>query len=164
MTGAGVDRLDQATMMRLGIPVANVLGGSNGAVAEYAVTAASVLLRRMAWADHEIKSGRYAPFRSRMMNDNLNGDNGNDRAFGGRANDWVKANLKAGDDISIANFSLPGRPQVGTGPFRLESDDDQIIVRRRFRQQRLVWRHGLCHAENRSAWRDLPRRPRADGA
>jgi peptide/nickel transport system substrate-binding protein len=32
-------------------------------------------------------------------------------------------------DISIANFSLPGRPQVGTGPFRLESDDDQISLR-----------------------------------
>ena len=46
VTGAGVDRLDQAALTRLGIPVANVAGGSNSAVAEYAVTTASVLLRR----------------------------------------------------------------------------------------------------------------------
>src|SRR5262249_4944366 len=35
VTGAGVDRLDQAALTRLGIPVANVAGGSNSAVAEY---------------------------------------------------------------------------------------------------------------------------------
>jgi phosphoglycerate dehydrogenase-like enzyme len=34
-----------------------VAGGSNSAVAEYAVTVASVLLRRFAWADAEIKAG-----------------------------------------------------------------------------------------------------------
>ena len=38
ITGAGVDRLDEAAMTRLGIPVANVPGASNSAVAEYAVT------------------------------------------------------------------------------------------------------------------------------
>ena len=59
VTGAGVDRLDQAALTRLGIPVANVPGGSNSAVAEYAVTAASLLLRRFAWADAEIKAGNY---------------------------------------------------------------------------------------------------------
>src|SRR5262245_52474875 len=42
VTGAGVDRLEQAGMTRLGIPVANVPG--NSAVAEYAVTAAALLL------------------------------------------------------------------------------------------------------------------------
>src|SRR3954468_15484196 len=57
VTGAGVDRLDQAALTKLGIPVANVAGGSNRAVAEYAVTAASTLLRRMAWSDAEIKNG-----------------------------------------------------------------------------------------------------------
>src|SRR5581483_8228543 len=57
VTGAGLDRLDQPTLTRLGIPVANVPGGSNSAVAEYAVTAASTLLRRFAWADAEIKAG-----------------------------------------------------------------------------------------------------------
>src|SRR5687767_11247559 len=32
VTGAGVDRLEPAAMIRLGIPVCNVAGGSNGAV------------------------------------------------------------------------------------------------------------------------------------
>jgi phosphoglycerate dehydrogenase-like enzyme len=73
VTGAGVDRLDGATMQRLGIPVANMPGGSNSAVAEYAVTTASMLLRRFAWADAEIRKGNYAPFRARMVADNLAG-------------------------------------------------------------------------------------------
>jgi phosphoglycerate dehydrogenase-like enzyme len=76
VTGAGVDRLDQAALTRLGIPVANVAGGSNGAVAEYAVTAASMLLRRFAWADAEIKAGNYGKFRARMVADNLAGIEG----------------------------------------------------------------------------------------
>src|SRR5687768_12179226 len=46
VTGAGLDRLDLAALQRLEIPVANVPGGSNAAVAEYAVTCASLLLRR----------------------------------------------------------------------------------------------------------------------
>ena len=51
------DRLDQAALARQGIAVANVPGGSNSAVAEYVVTAASTLLRRLAWADAELKAG-----------------------------------------------------------------------------------------------------------
>lgn len=76
VTGAGLDRLEREAMVRLGIPVANVAGGSNGALAEYAVTAASILLRRFAWADAEIKSGNYAAFRARMVADNLAGLDG----------------------------------------------------------------------------------------
>ena len=76
VTGAGVDRLDQSAMTRLGIPVANVAGGSNAAVAEYAVTAASALLRRFAWEDAEIKEGNYVKFRSRIIADNLAGLDG----------------------------------------------------------------------------------------
>jgi phosphoglycerate dehydrogenase-like enzyme len=71
VTGAGVDRLDQPALTRFGIPVANVAGGSNSAVAEYAVTAASMLLRRFAWADAEIKAGNYAKFRTRIVAENL---------------------------------------------------------------------------------------------
>ena len=71
VTGAGVDRLDAPAMKRLGIPVANVPGGSNGAVAEYAVTAASLLLRRFGWADAEIRRGNYVAFRARLLADNL---------------------------------------------------------------------------------------------
>jgi phosphoglycerate dehydrogenase-like enzyme len=40
------------------------------------VTAASVLLRRLAWADAEIKAGNYDAFRRRMLADNLAGIDG----------------------------------------------------------------------------------------
>jgi len=76
ITGAGVDRLDEAALKRLGIPVANVPGGSNSAVAEFATACASVLLRRFAWADAEIKKGNYVAFRNRMMTENLAGIDG----------------------------------------------------------------------------------------
>jgi len=73
VTGAGVDRLDEAAMKALGIPVANVPGGSNSAVAEYAVTCAMLLLRQLVWADAEIRDANYVSFRGRMLNDNLPG-------------------------------------------------------------------------------------------
>ena len=76
ITGAGVDRLDEAALKKLGIPVANVPGGSNSAVAEYVTACASVLLRRLVWADAEIKKGNYVTFRNRMMADNLAGIDG----------------------------------------------------------------------------------------
>ena len=76
VTGAGLDRLDRPTMLRLGLPVANVPGGSNRAVAEYAVTMASTLLRRFAWADAEVRRGNYNAFRARMIGDNLGGLDG----------------------------------------------------------------------------------------
>ncbi|HXF54272.1 MAG TPA: NAD(P)-dependent oxidoreductase [Hyphomicrobiaceae bacterium] len=67
VTGAGLDRLDEAEMRRLGIPVANVPGGSNEAVAEYVIAAALVLLRRLAFAHREIGQGRYARVRAAML-------------------------------------------------------------------------------------------------
>lgn len=73
VTGSGVDRVDRDAMLRLGIPVCNVPGGSNSAVAEYAVTSAATLLRRLCWSDHEIRSGNYAAFRARMVADNVGG-------------------------------------------------------------------------------------------
>lgn len=76
ITGAGVDRVDDAVLKRVGAAVCNVPGGSNTAVADYAVTSASVLLRRLAWADREIRAGNYAKFRARMMADNLSGLDG----------------------------------------------------------------------------------------
>jgi phosphoglycerate dehydrogenase-like enzyme len=76
VTGSGVDRVDQAALTRLGIPVANVAGGSNSAVAEYVVTTASTLLRRFGWSDAEIKAGNYIKFRARMIADNLRGIDG----------------------------------------------------------------------------------------
>jgi len=76
VTGAGLDRLDLPVLKQLGIAVANVPGGSNNAVAEYVVTAASLLLRRFGWADSEIRAGRYVEFRARMLADNLSGLDG----------------------------------------------------------------------------------------
>jgi phosphoglycerate dehydrogenase-like enzyme len=73
VTGAGLDRLNLGKLKELGITVANVPGGSNTALAEYAVTAASLLLRRFAWSDSEIRAGHYAAFRARMLADNLSG-------------------------------------------------------------------------------------------
>jgi phosphoglycerate dehydrogenase-like enzyme len=73
VTGAGVDRLDPAVVKSHNIAVANVPGGSNNAIAEYVMTSASVLLRRLAWADAEIKAGRYAEWRARMLTANLGG-------------------------------------------------------------------------------------------
>ena len=73
VTGAGVDRLDADAMRTLAIPVANVPGGSNGAVADYCVGAALTLLRRLGWSSAEIKRGHYAAFRARMLADNLAG-------------------------------------------------------------------------------------------
>ena len=73
VTGAGLDRLDEPALRRLGIAVANVPGGSNNAVAEYAVTAASLLLRRLAWAGAGIRRGRYAESRARLLTENLAG-------------------------------------------------------------------------------------------
>ncbi len=76
VTGAGLDRVDLALLRSMGISVANVPGGSNSALAEYAVTAASTLLRRFAWADAEIRAGNYHKCRARMVADNLAGLDG----------------------------------------------------------------------------------------
>lgn len=76
VTGAGLDRLDKAALVKQGIPVANVPGGSNGAVAEYVTSAASLLLRRFAWSDSEIKRGNYAGFRAKYIGANLAGIDG----------------------------------------------------------------------------------------
>jgi phosphoglycerate dehydrogenase-like enzyme len=67
VTGAGVDRLDQAGMERLGIPVSNVPGGSNSALAEYAISTSLTLLRRIAWADQEIRNGNYIESRKSLV-------------------------------------------------------------------------------------------------
>lgn len=76
VTGAGIDRLDLAAMQRLGIPVTNVPGGSNNAVAEYCVAASLDLLRRFSWSSAEVKSGNYVAFRQHLMAGNLPGLDG----------------------------------------------------------------------------------------
>jgi phosphoglycerate dehydrogenase-like enzyme len=76
VTGAGVDRLDRPSIVKRGIPVANVPGGSNSALAEYATATASTLLRRLALAGDEIRAGNYVAFRKRIVGDNLCGLDG----------------------------------------------------------------------------------------
>jgi phosphoglycerate dehydrogenase-like enzyme len=76
VTGAGLDRLDKDALVKAGIPVCNVPGGSNSAVAEYVIASASMLLRRFGWANAEIKRGNYAAFRARLLADNLAGIDG----------------------------------------------------------------------------------------
>lgn len=73
VTGAGLDRVDLPLLKSKGVAVANVPGGSNSAIAEYAVSTASMLLRRFAWADAEIRGGKFEGFRARMISDNLSG-------------------------------------------------------------------------------------------
>jgi phosphoglycerate dehydrogenase-like enzyme len=76
VTGAGLDRLDLTLLKSMGIAVSNVPGGSNKAIAEYVVSTASVLLRRFAWADVEIRAGNYQAVRARMVSDNISGLDG----------------------------------------------------------------------------------------
>lgn len=76
VTGAGVDRLDRASIEKLGVPVANVPGGSNSALAEYSTASAATLLRRLSWASGEIRAGNYVKFRARMLADNVGGLDG----------------------------------------------------------------------------------------
>ncbi|MCJ7592410.1 MAG: NAD(P)-binding domain-containing protein [Woeseiaceae bacterium] len=73
VTGAGIDRVDAAALKSLNIAVANVPGGSSGAIAEYAVSSALNLLRRTTWADRELRKGNYVAARSRMLAENLSG-------------------------------------------------------------------------------------------
>jgi phosphoglycerate dehydrogenase-like enzyme len=76
ITGAGLDRIGIEILKDAEIAVANVPGGSNNAIAEYALTTASLLLRQFAWASSEIKSGNYGSFRTRMLSRNLAGLDG----------------------------------------------------------------------------------------
>ena len=73
VTGAGVDRLDEDAMKAQGIAVANVPGGSAAAVAEYAVSSTILLLRRICWADAELRKGNYVEARINMVAENLSG-------------------------------------------------------------------------------------------
>ena len=73
VTGAGVDRVDPCGLKDFGIAVANVPGGSNEAVAEYAISCASVLLRRFLRSTAAIRGGRYSEIRSQLLGENIEG-------------------------------------------------------------------------------------------
>ncbi|MGH3396944.1 MAG: NAD(P)-dependent oxidoreductase [Streptosporangiaceae bacterium] len=65
-TGAGVDRAGDSCARRPGVVVANVPAANVREVAEYVLFAAGSLLRRLAFADREIRAGRYGPVRSQL--------------------------------------------------------------------------------------------------
>lgn len=76
VTGAGIDRVDANAMKTMNIAVANVPGGSSTAIAEYAVSGSLTLLRRMLWADRELRDGKYSAARSEMVAASLSGLDG----------------------------------------------------------------------------------------
>ncbi len=63
-TGAGVDRLGDGCAHRPAVAVANVPAANAREVAEYVLFAAGTLLRRLAYADREIRAGRYPQARA----------------------------------------------------------------------------------------------------
>ena len=67
VTGAGVDRLDRAVLAEEGIPLANVAGGSNEALAEYCVATSLALLRGFGASTRPLRAGRYAVHRQAMV-------------------------------------------------------------------------------------------------
>jgi phosphoglycerate dehydrogenase-like enzyme len=73
VTGAGLDRVDQATLAQEGIALANVPGGSNAAVAEYVVANAIALSRGLSTATPAILTGQYAAHRASMVAASLRG-------------------------------------------------------------------------------------------
>lgn len=65
-TGAGIDRAGDLNHYRPGIAVANVPAANAREVAEYVLFAAGALLRRLAFADREVRAGRYAQARAQL--------------------------------------------------------------------------------------------------
>jgi phosphoglycerate dehydrogenase-like enzyme len=73
ITGAGLDRVDQAVLTQEGIALANVPGGSNAAVAEYVTANAIAISRGFFAATEPLRGGNYAAHRAAMVAANLKG-------------------------------------------------------------------------------------------
>lgn len=65
-TGAGVDRAGDSCVHRPQVAVANVPAANVREVAEYVLLATGTLLRRLAFADREIRAGRYRQARAQL--------------------------------------------------------------------------------------------------
>jgi phosphoglycerate dehydrogenase-like enzyme len=65
-TGAGVDRAGDSCTHRPDVAVANVPAANVREVAEYVLFAAGSLLRRLAFADRQIRAGRYGAARAEL--------------------------------------------------------------------------------------------------
>lgn len=73
VTGAGVDRVDEAAMRERDIVVSNVVGGSNHAIADYVVSSVLFLKRKFNFANSEIRQGNYSQVRAQLIAENLQG-------------------------------------------------------------------------------------------
>jgi phosphoglycerate dehydrogenase-like enzyme len=73
ITGAGLDRVDQAVLADEGIALANVPGGSNAAVAEYVTANALALSRGFFAAIGPLRAGNYVSHRAAMIAASLSG-------------------------------------------------------------------------------------------
>lgn len=65
-TGAGIDRVAGAVGHRPEVAVANVPAANTAEVAEYVLFATGALLRRLTFADRELRAGRYAEARATL--------------------------------------------------------------------------------------------------
>ena len=127
VTGAGVDRVQIDEMAVRGIAVANVPGGSNDAVAEYVVTAASALRRRMFEGTEAIRTGNYTAFRAAMVGegvDQLNGLTAGVIGFGTIGQSVAMRLHAAGAGITFhdpANPNSPAAAAIGAVMMDLDS-------------------------------------------
>ncbi len=72
ITGAGFDRLNVIELRALGIPVANIPGGSASAVSEYVLTVTLFLLSNLSYSTSSILQGKYSSLRHELISKGIN--------------------------------------------------------------------------------------------
>ena len=72
ITGAGFDRLNVIELQELGIPVANIPGGSASAVSEYVFTVTLSLLSNLGYSTSRILQGEYSSLRHELISKGIN--------------------------------------------------------------------------------------------
>ena len=72
ITGAGFDRLNVIELRELGIPVANIPGGSASAVSEYVFTVTLSLLSNLGYSTSRILQGEYSSLRHELISKGIN--------------------------------------------------------------------------------------------
>ncbi len=72
ITGAGFDRLNVIELRELGIPVANIPGGSASTVSEYVLTVTLSLLSNLGYSTSRILQGEYSSLRHELISKGIN--------------------------------------------------------------------------------------------
>ena len=72
VTGAGFDRLNVVELRALGVPVANIPGGSASAVSEYVLTVTLSLLSNLSYSTSRILQGKYSSVRQELISKGIN--------------------------------------------------------------------------------------------